>query len=235
MTRSVAARIVFAVFGVLAAVHLIAQLIDPEAMLVDATQWLLMPVLAAALVLGTTAPRSRLVELTLVALTFSWLGDTAPDLFDGDTSFLVLVGFFLCAQVTYIAAFMPYRADSVLHTRRWVLAVFAVAVVVLVAVCAPGAGVLLIPVVLYALCLAAMAILATGVGPTVAIGAVIFVVSDSLIALRAFIDDFPLPLSGFWVMLTYIAAQVLITHGVMTRARATRSENDDRTAVRQLD
>ncbi|MEE2056101.1 lysoplasmalogenase [Rhodococcus artemisiae] len=235
MTQGIGARIAFAGFGVLAAVHLIAQLIDPETMLVDATQWLLMPVLATALVLGTTAPRSRLVELTLVALTFSWLGDTAPDLFDGDTSFLVLVGFFLCAQVTYIAAFLPYRAGSVLHTRRWVLVVFGVAVVALVAVCAPGAGVLLIPVVVYALCLATMAILATGVGRAVAIGAVIFVVSDSLIALRAFVSDFPLPLSGFWVMLTYIAAQVLITHGVMTRDRAARDEDADRSAASTLE
>ncbi|NLU65119.1 lysoplasmalogenase [Rhodococcus sp. HNM0563] len=201
-------------------------------MFVDATQWLLMPVLAAVLVLGTAAPRSRLVELTLLALTFSWLGDTAPDLFDGDTAFLVLVGFFLCAQVTYIAAFAPYRSASVLHTRRWVLAVFAVAVVALVAVCAPGAGVLVAPVVLYALLLATMAVLASGVGRTVAIGAVAFVVSDSLIALRAFVDDFPLPLSGFWVMLTYIAAQVLITCGVMSR---TRDENPDRSAVGQFD
>ncbi|MGN5240147.1 MULTISPECIES: lysoplasmalogenase [unclassified Rhodococcus (in: high G+C Gram-positive bacteria)] len=232
MTQGIGARIAFAGFGVLAAVHLLAQLIDPVAMLVDATQWLLMPVLATALVLGTTAPRSRLVELTLVALAFSWLGDTAPDLFDGDTSFLVLVGFFLCAQVTYIAAFAPYRSGSVLHTRRWVLAVFAVAVVVLVAVCAPGAGVLVVPVVLYALCLATMAVLATGVGRTVAIGGVVFVVSDSLIALRAFVDDFPLPMSGFWVMLTYISAQVLITCGVMSRAR---DENTDRRAVGQLD
>nr|WP_240960055.1 lysoplasmalogenase [Rhodococcus sp. HNM0563] len=191
-----------------------------------------MPVLAAVLVLGTAAPRSRLVELTLLALTFSWLGDTAPDLFDGDTAFLVLVGFFLCAQVTYIAAFAPYRSASVLHTRRWVLAVFAVAVVALVAVCAPGAGVLVAPVVLYALLLATMAVLASGVGRTVAIGAVAFVVSDSLIALRAFVDDFPLPLSGFWVMLTYIAAQVLITCGVMSR---TRDENPDRSAVGQFD
>ncbi|MCK0093138.1 lysoplasmalogenase [Rhodococcus sp. F64268] len=232
MTQGIAARSAAAVFGVLAAAHLIAQLIDPDAMFVDATQWLLMPVLAAVLVLGTAAPRSRLVELTLLALTFSWLGDTAPDLFDGDTAFLVLVGFFLCAQVTYIAAFAPYRSASVLHTRRWVLAVFAVAVVALVAVCAPGAGVLVAPVVLYALLLATMAVLATGVGRTVAIGAVAFVVSDSLIALRAFVDDFPLPLSGFWVMLTYIAAQVLITCGVMSR---TRDENPDRSAVGQFD
>lgn len=79
------------------------------------------------------------------------------------------------------------------------------------------------------------AVLATGVGRTVAIGAVIFVVSDSLIALRAFVEDFPLPLSGFWVMLTYIAAQVLITHGVMTRGRAARDENADRSAASTLE
>ena len=169
-----------------------------------------MPLLAAALAAATPAPRSRLVNLVLVALGLSWLGDAAPDLFAGDAAFLVMVGFFLCAQVVYIAAFAPYRAAGIVHTRRWALAIPVVAVLALIAVCAAGAGALLAPVVVYGLLLATMAVLATGVSPVVATGAVLFVVSDALIALGAFTE---LSVSGFAVMSTYIAAQVLIAVG----------------------
>ena len=80
--------------------------------------------------------------------------------------------------------------------------------------CAPGAGALLVPVVGYGLLLATMAVLATGVSPMVASGAVLFVVSDALIALGAFTG---LSVSGFAIMSTYIAAQVLIAVGVRLR------------------
>ncbi|MBH0120348.1 lysoplasmalogenase, partial [Rhodococcus sp. CX] len=176
----------------------------------DISQWFLMPLLAAALAASAPAPRTRLVNLVLLALGLSWLGDAAPDLFGGDTAFLVMVGFFLCAQIVYIAAFAPYRSASILYTRRWALAIPVVAVVALIAVCAAGAGALLVPVVVYGLLLATMAVLATGVSSVMATGAVLFVVSDALIALGAFTE---LSVSGFAVMSTYIAAQVLIAVG----------------------
>ena len=77
-----------------------------------------MPLLAGVLWCETAAPRSRLVTLALVALGLSWLGDSAPRLTSGDAAFLVMVGFFLLAQVAYIAAFWPYRDRSVLHVHR---------------------------------------------------------------------------------------------------------------------
>ncbi|MEE2033003.1 lysoplasmalogenase [Rhodococcus chondri] len=216
MRRGVAARAAFTVFGVIAAVHLLAQLVAADSLVGEVSQWLLMPALALGLLASTTSPRPRLVRLTLLALLFSWLGDAAPDLFTGDTAFLVLVGFFLCAQLTYIVAFLPYRHHSVRQTRRWVLAVAGAAVVALVVACTPGAGVLVVPVAIYGLCLAAMAVLATGVDRAAAVGAVLFVISDALIALRAFVEGFALPASGFWVMSTYIAAQALLVLGVLT-------------------
>lgn len=215
MRRRASAGTAVGAFVFVAVVHLVAQLVGPDSGFTDVTQWFLMPLLAAALALGTTAPRGRLVALVLVALGFSWLGDTAPDLTDGDGSFLLLVGFFLCAQLVYIIAFLPYRRSSVLRTHRWVVGLYALAVLALVVVFSGTAGVLVVPVALYAVCLAAMAVLATGVGRTAALGALLFVVSDALIAARAFVDDFSVPAAGFWIMATYIAAQALIVRGVL--------------------
>ncbi|MGO4201563.1 lysoplasmalogenase [Rhodococcus sp. TAF43] len=220
--RQRAVRFVWVVFGLLAIVHLSAQLVDRERV-ADVTQWFLMPVLAGALWLGTggsAAPRrSRLVVLTLVALGFSWLGDTAPDLADGDLSFLLMVGFFLLAQVAYIAAFAPYGRAEVWGRRRWSTVGYLVAVGFLVLACAPGAGPLLVPALLYGSALGAMAILAAGVNRLVAVGGALFLVSDGMIALGAFADWFSPPVEGFWVMLTYIAAQVLIVLGVQAADR----------------
>ena len=194
--------------------HLGAQLADGGA-LADATQVLLMPLLAGVLWWETPAPRGRLVTLVLVALGLSWLGDSAPKLVDGDASFLIMVGFFLLAQVAYIAAFLPYRAGSVLRAHRVRLVPYLAVVVGLVAACAAGAAAMLVPVLLYGGCLGAMAVLATGVNRLTAVGGALFLVSDGLIALDAFVDGFGLPLQGFWVMATYLAAQALIVAGVL--------------------
>jgi uncharacterized membrane protein YhhN len=47
----------------------------------------------------------------------------------------------------------------------------------------------------------------------VLIGAILFIISDSLIAINKF--AYSIPLSGLWVMATYIAAQYLIVEGVL--------------------
>ena len=228
MSRRTIAVTVLGAFAIVAAAHLVSQVIAPDSAFTDVSQWFLMPLLALGPVLVTSAPRDRLFVGTLVALGFSWLGDTTPDLVDGDASFLVLVGFFLCAQLTYIVAFWPYRRSSVLRTRPWVVGLYALAVIAMVAVCASAAGILVVPMAIYASCLAAMAVLATGVNRTVAVGAMLFVVSDALIAVRAFVDA-DLPAVGLWIMATYIAAQALIVRGVLTahdrRGRAYRSSS----------
>ena len=218
LPRRPAARVALLALALVTVVHLVAQLTGPSA-LADGTQVLLMPLLAAALWLETTSPRSRLVTLTLVALGLSWLGDSAPQLASGDAAFLVLVGFFLLAQVTYIAAFLPYRARSVLHVRRPLLLLYVAAVAALVAACAPGAGGMLVPVLVYGACLGTMAVLATGVNLPTAVGGATFLVSDGLIALDAFASGFDLPGQDFWVMATYISAQVLIASGVLLEDR----------------
>ncbi|WP_306371310.1 lysoplasmalogenase [Nocardiopsis sp. CC223A] len=216
-------RVLFALFALVAAAHLAVQVVGAEAWS-RPSQVLLMPLLAAFVWAAAPRPRGRLVRLVLVALFFSWLGDTAPALASGDTAFLVMVGFFLVAQAVYIAAFAPWWARSPLGSNRTLLVPYGVVVAGLVALCAPGAGPLLVPVLVYGLLLGAMAVLSVGVHRWAAVGGALFLLSDGLIALRAFSPGFDLPLSGFWVMLTYSAAQALIVLGALARDREPAGE-----------
>lgn len=229
--------VVTVVGGTVTAVHLGALLVGAE-ILGDLTQVLLMVLIALWLWLRTTPDRDtsggrgrrpRLVELALVALVFSWLGDSVPRLLDGDAAFLTMVGFFLVAQVVYVAAFWPTRRRSAAVRARWSLPVYAAALVAIVAACAGEAGVLLPAVVVYASMLATMSILAWGVGPVAGVGGVIFLISDAMIALGAFAPTFAPPQKDFLVMVTYVAAQVLIACAV---DRHVRGDADGRDAAR---
>ncbi|GEN80185.1 lysoplasmalogenase [Actinotalea fermentans] len=196
-----------------AAWHLGAQLTGASGA-ANVTQWFLMPLLALTVWLAAgAARRTRLVRLTVLALALSWLGDTAPDVAPDDLAFLTMLGFFLLAHVTYLAAFWPLRHDGVLR-RPALLVPYAIAYVVLVALCAPGADALAAPVVVYGAVLTAVAVLAT-FDRRAAVGGVLFMLSDSLIAMNAFVGGYDLPAHGFWVMFTYVAAQVLLAIGVL--------------------
>lgn len=207
-------------FGFVALAHLGAQVFQPDGPTAEFTQVLLMPLLAMVLALRARLDQP-LVKLALVALFFSWLGDSVPKVLDGDAPFLAMVGMFLVAQVVYAIAFWPHRGDSVV-TKPAVVAVYLVVGAALVWWCADGAGSLLVAVIVYAAALVAMAVLATGLGPRGALGGALFLVSDSLIALHAF-ADVDLPGQSFWVMLTYIAAQVLLVDAVTQKAASAPS------------
>lgn len=212
--------------AVLTVVHLGAQLLGAETW-AGVTQWTLMPLLAAALARATREERrSRLVRLTLVGLGLSWLGDAAPDL-AGESAFLVMVGFFLLAQVAYVTAFWPYRRQSVLARPVRALP-YALALAGLLVLCAPGTGDLLVPTLVYGTCLTLMAALSTGVHRLAAVGGAVFLVSDSLIALGEFVPAFSLPAEGFWVMATYVAGQCLLGAGALLRDRAARDDRPGR-------
>lgn len=225
------ARAAAVALGAVTLAHLVAQLADAGDV-ANVTQWFLMPLLAAVVWLATgeraagEGRRTRLVRLTVVALLLSWLGDSAPDVAPDDMSFVTMLGFFLLAHVAYLVAFWPLRREGVLGRRPALVAAYAVVFVALVGVCAPGADSLLVPVVVYGATLSAMAVLAT-FDRFAAVGGVAFIVSDSLIALNAFVDGFDLPGYGFWVMSTYVGAQVLLTVGVLRVASRRAADSPD--------
>ena len=201
---------------VLALANLVAIAVGAS-LLSNWTQWLLMPVLTIAflaLARGATGLDRRLRAATLAALGFSWLGDLLPHLAPDSVAFLVMVGCFLLAQVAYIVGFLPQWRRSVLVTARPLAALYAVVFVALIAACAGGAGPLLGPVVVYGLSLTAMAVLATGLGRLTGLGGALFMLSDSLIALKAFREWDGRALS-MAVMGTYAAAEALLVMGIV--------------------
>lgn len=211
------AAVLIAVYVVDAVVHLVAKLAG-IAPLDQITQAIAMPLLVALLLLA--GPRHRLVTLTAIAVFFSWLGDLLPAFVPADASFLVLVGCFFLAQIAYIAGFWPYRRDSV-ATRIGVIP-YVVVYVVLLVLCVPKAGALLPPLIIYGLTLVGMAVLSTGLHPLTGVGGALFLISDALIALTH-LDVVAFEQSGFVIMLTYLAAQLLIVLGVLRRLAAPRS------------
>ena len=224
VTAAVASTAVIsaAALSVVTAVHLAAQLTGADGT-ANVTQWFLMPLLALTLWLAADGVRSaRLVRLTLVALGFSWLGDTAPDVVGDDLGFVTMLGFFLLAHVAYLVAFWPLRRDGAVGRRPLLALPYLAVLVALLVACAPGTGALLVPTIVYGVALTGVAVLAT-FDPLAAVGGVLFLVSDSLIALNAFVAGYALPGHGFWVMLTYVAAQALLAAGVLRTARRTRA------------
>ncbi|MDC7121797.1 lysoplasmalogenase [Cellulomonas fimi] len=190
--------------------------------LAEVAQWCAMPLLAAAVVTATRWPRGRLVTWTLVALGCSWLGDTLPATSGGDSAFLLMVGGFLLAQVAYVMAFGPDARRSVAYRHPGRLVPYGVVLVVLVGLCAPHAGALLVPVAVYGGVLVAMAVLATGLSPLAGAAGAVFVVSDGLIALEAFVPTWHLPGQDVWVMVTYLVAQAMLAAAVVDRNHAAR-------------
>ncbi|MFJ8126911.1 lysoplasmalogenase [Streptomyces hydrogenans] len=163
---------------------------------------LLMPLLAAhAATRG--APR-----LLIAALLLGWGGDVFL-LFDADWAFLVGMGSFALGHVCYLTLFGRRRTSPALG------ALYAVALVGTVVALWPDLPAdLRIPVAGYSLLLTAMAYRASSLGVLAGTGGALFLLSDTLIATG--IADWPqLPAPDFWVMLTYIAAQYLLTAGAL--------------------
>lgn len=177
---------------------------------------LLMPALALVLVAGLRGGGApRWWPLAALALAFSWFGDLA---LISDDLFLVGVGLFGVAQVAYAFTFRAAGDPARTAGRRWQTLPYVgwwcgLFVFFLVT---DGPGVFLVAVGLYGIALGSMAWLARRISTAVAVGAVLFVLSDSLIGLGG--AGLRLPAHGFWVMLTYLVAQWLIVTGLVQSA-----------------
>lgn len=214
-----AASLLFLLFLADAAAHLVFRGLgaDDPAWI---TKTLAMPILAASLL--AAGLRTRMARWFAFGLLLSWVGDSLPWFFTGDTAFLTMVGGFLLAQLAYSTAFWPRRGRSILMRRRGYLLPYLLVLAAFLAACLPGAGVLAPAVVVYGVVLLATAILATGVNAIAALGGIVFIASDGMIALGAFADFWPLtsPVQDLAVMATYFAAQALLLFGVLAATRA---------------
>ncbi|WP_328909411.1 lysoplasmalogenase [Streptomyces sp. NBC_00234] len=195
------ARPLLIAFLAAAVVDLLGLLADiPLAHLV--AKPLLMPLLAAY------AAARRGPRLLVAALLFGWGGDTLL-LPDDDLAFLLGMGSFAAGHICYLRLFGRARG-SVTAGAGYALVLTGFLVLIWPSLPAD----LRIPLTGYSLLLTAMAWRAGTAGRAAALGGALFLLSDALIATG--IADWPqLPAPDFWVMLTYIAAQYLLTTGVL--------------------
>ena len=219
--KSERAFIWWGLFLVISIIHVVARFGDWE-MLAMGTKIALMPALMlVTLCYGPFRGRKTL----LFALLLSWFGDVLL-LFDQDHAGFFIGGLlsFLTAHVAYIILFSPR-----LPARRWYWVLLIPVLIYLglfLSVLLPHTGALTIPVIVYATIIAGMmgaAILRLGktsaAGFTwVAIGALFFVASDSILAHNKFVTE--ISGAGGWIMLTYLFAQAAIVVGIVKSVKA---------------
>ena len=153
----------------------------------------------------------------MAALVFSWGGDVFLISSEWFTAGLVS---FLIAHIFYIIAYQKTGAASG-KLKPLDIIKFIVYGAVLIWVIYPGLGDLLIPVLIYALVLLGMGVWAhkrrgatsSASFQLVAIGAILFALSDGLIAINKF--AFEIPFERVLVMSIYMTAQYLIVQGLI--------------------
>lgn len=167
----------------------------------------------------------KLSTIIVLALVFSWGGDVLL-MNSGELYFILGLVSFLVAHVFYIFTFRQFRKEDTTHELQGLHRIrFAFPIVLfgtgLIVVLYPTLGNMLMPVMLYALVLTLMVLNAlfrfkrTGEGSFALVfgGAILFMISDSLLAVNKFLE--PVSQSGFWIMSTYISAQFLIVEGLL--------------------
>jgi uncharacterized membrane protein YhhN len=156
-----------------------------------------------------------LVVLVL-ALALSALGDFFLALRDQERYFVPGLASFLGAHLAYLVAFLPRASMPSVFALVAIGAAFAAAGALIV-VLAPRLGRLRWPVFAYFAVIMAMVAAALSIREAswiLGAGAVIFALSDSLIAVRKFMGPFPYNNEAVWI--TYIAAQFMIAGGLLT-------------------
>ena len=170
--------------------------------------------------------KSALTTPVLIAFFFSWVGDIFLMFSHRDELFFLAgVGGFFLAQVSYIFLFARYSETGgrgYLQENLIIGFVFLGYAAGIFYLMFPGLEGAMKPVVLiYALSLIVMSMMALNRKGRVNrrsyllvfTGSVLFVLSDSMIALDRFYRD--IPMAGFLIMVTYIAAQYLIMRGLI--------------------
>lgn len=181
---------------------------------------LLMPVLALFFVFNTSATVTPFKKWVLAALFFSWAGDVLlmfqekiPDFF------LFGLAAFLLTHICYIIFFHSIRLKEGIRGRPWLLVPVAVYYTGLIFFLSPYLDDMKMPVIIYGLVISFMLVLALHMlfirnkdaGKLLAIGAVFFVISDSVLAINKFY--LPFGTASVVIMLTYGLAQYLIVKG----------------------
>lgn len=180
-----------------------------------AIAWLIkiLPIMILVIALAKT-PAFSGKTLLLLALGFSATGDVLLE----QGYFVPGLSAFLIAQIHY-GIFFARNWSSV--NTRWPISVFILVVMLLMAfLLAPHLGELKLPVFAYLLVIGLMGLLASQSNMPVkwaVLGALVFILSDSFIAIDRFL--LPLPVSDYLIMTSYYCAQWMIIQGALNKCK----------------
>ena len=204
------------VYLMTAAVHLVLLAAGKENG-IFISKVLLMPELALLVWLNRGLVRTPLL---LIALFWCWMGDVLLQFSGGqDNFFLFGLASFLLGHLFYMFTFRKLQQGGKL-VWWWLIPVAAYVFFLLYTVW-PGLGEMRIPVLAYAVVITLMLVFAlrryrgttTISFSTVAAGAILFIISDSLIACNTFHET--IRYASIAIMSTYALAQYLIVQGLV--------------------
>ena len=208
----------FIPFAVASIVHLAVLFAGLE--LSSITKLTLMPALLIGFLVALPRRRGNILVFGTIGILLSWSGDALLES-PGDIGFLLGLGSFFLAHVAYLVLFLgPLRQRRI----PWQAVFYALWFVVLLILLVPHVGALVVPVAAYGLVLAAAASAALGANRLALVGALVFLVSDTILAFRLFYPDFDFWQMNFVIMLLYIVGQGLIALGAVSRASTLRAQ-----------
>jgi uncharacterized membrane protein YhhN len=187
--------------------------------------------LLAYFVLQLRAIASPLKKWIIGGLFFSWLGDMLLLLQnDNPTFFLWGLSAFLIAHIFYIFFFHFIRLRENIRSRWGLMLIVVVYYIILISILSPHLGDMKSPVRIYAVVISFMFLLALHTlfiknkraGLWMMTGAMLFVISDSVLAVNKFYQ--PFEMAGVVVMLTYGLAQLFIAEGAIRYISSTDKE-----------
>ena len=163
-------------------------------------------------------------KMLLLAILFSTIGDVLL-MFTGQLFFILGLLSFLIAHLLYIVIFKQLLEPLKMSFVAFGGAVFVLVYYVgLVSLLWPYLHEMKLPVLTYALVISIMAWLSlhfyngrSGFKWWIIFGAIMFVISDSLLSIQLFYGDFDD--SHFYVMLSYLLAQFSLVYGILNMQR----------------
>lgn len=167
-------------------------------------------------------------RLPILIFTAGMLASAAGDITLSlriSNSFVAGLGFFLMAHLCYSLAFY-LRQRTAATQCKMLLSVVFVYTITMAIIILPHTETFLIPVTFYLLVICLMTMLAAlqSISKSVLFsGAMLFMISDTFIALNKFVVS--IPYSGLIVMLTYYTAQGLLTAGVLHNVYSTSNKS----------
>jgi uncharacterized membrane protein YhhN len=205
-------------FIIICFLYLLLLLLGKE----DMAWWLkplLIPFLISIVAISHKFPTQKTL---LLALFFSWIGDVLLLFSDKHSLFFIFgLGSFLIAHLLYVFLF---HKQTKINRNKIYLRFIPIVVIYLLGILSilwSSLNEMKIPVSLYAFVISTMLLMSIKAyfewkkpaNLLVLIGAVLFVVSDSILAINKFYT--PIPISSLLIMSTYLGAQFCISKAIL--------------------